>query len=80
MGIESLNSAVAAAGFAMVSDDVVEGQHATHDVRVRGRGDHGHRSEPAVSAGLPAVRTVEPASPSLGARVSGLLDALRPKS
>jgi len=81
MGIESLNSAAAAAGFAMVSDESVDGSTMTRQSSFLNSNfsqsvSH-HAHPPAVIDGV--SRAVMPTSLSLGERVSGLLDAWRPK-
>ena len=75
MGIESLNSAAAAAGFAMVSDEGV-------DETDSGYGFVEFASEPethSASANLPAVidggGRGQSGSPSISARVTGMLDS-----
>ena len=75
MGIESLNSAVAAAGFAMVLDEAGEGEQSRYEAK----GSPSEMADPSAPAapGLPAIRTT--GAPSLGERVSGLLEAFRPK-
>ena len=79
MGIESLNSAAAAAGFAMVSDEGVDETDS----------DYGYTeyiSEPesrSAPANLPAVidssGRVQASTASLGALVTGMLDSWRSK-
>lgn len=79
MGIESLNSAVAAAGFAMVSEEGMDGSE------MASRSAIAYEAEPMWTAPSPsrAVALIESpgrtASQSLGERVTGFLDALRPK-
>ena len=75
MGIESLNSAAAAAGFAMVSDEGAEETDSGYAIAT-------HTMEPesrSPSSNLPAIvdgGARGPASPAtLGARVTGMLDS-----
>ena len=79
MGIESLNSAAAAAGFAMVSDEVADETDSGYGFVEHAREPESH---PAAS-NLPAVvdgggRTIVGAA-TLGARVTGMLDSWRSK-
>jgi hypothetical protein len=82
MGIESLNSAAAAAGFAMVSD---EGVDETIDVYEAGAPEIEER--PGLAPGqnfLPAIiensgRGLSAGTASLGARVTGLIGSWRSK-
>mgnify|MGYP000991020528 CR=1 FL=1 len=78
MGIEYLNSAAAAAGFAMVSEESAD---ETDLVRDQSRYAIADSHEDSGSASLPAVIDPNrPSAPSLGARVSGLLDSWLSKS
>ena len=82
MGIEFLNSAVAAAGFAMVSDEDVDGSaNVEHSSFV-------HAVETSVPFGIKTqalalidttARAPAFAVQSLGDKVTGLLEAWRPK-
>lgn len=75
MGIESLNSAAAAAGFAMVSEESAGETDFRHEA---GRYSDGLQERDANSSLLPALADpIRQPAPSLGARVSGLLDSWR---
>ena len=76
MGIEALNSAAAAAGFAMVSEDVATEGDAGNSIYVSSpvRGS---------SVNLPALisETTPPVGQStIGARMTGMLESWRAKS
>jgi hypothetical protein len=82
MGIESLNSAVAAAGFAMVSDEDVDGS------AFAGQSAFPHEQESTAPASVKTqalalidttARAPAFAVQSLGEKVTGLLEAWRPK-
>jgi hypothetical protein len=87
MGIESLNSAATAAGFAMVSDDEsVDGTMVAYESSAHSGGGV-QSTEPALASRLdsqlPAVieaggRSLASAA-ALGARVTGLLESWRSK-
>ena len=80
MGIESLNSAAAAAGVAMVSDD--DGDTSASAVRTSFAGQT-TSSLPAVISSQTvfnsASRSMVSPTISFGERMTGLLDAWRPK-
>ena len=75
MGIESLTSAAAAAGFAMVSDDVVDESTHAYETSASGPADNAARQST-----LPAIVDANTRNTqSIGARVTELLDAWRSK-
>ena len=83
MGIESLNSAVAAAGFAMVSDEDMDGSI------IVAQSSFPQTSETPMPGGMKTqalalidttARAPAMAVQSLGEKVTGLLEAWRPKS
>ena len=77
MGIEFLNSAAAAAGFAMVSEESA-GETDVGDEPSRYIVADRLQERDASSTLLPAlIDPIRHSAPSLGARVSGLLDSWR---
>ena len=83
MGIESLNSAVAAAGFAMVSDEDVDGS------TFAGQTSFPQVQETSAPVGMKTqalalidttARAPAVAVQSLGEKVTGLLESWRPKA
>jgi hypothetical protein len=82
MGIESLNSAVAAAGFAMVSDEDVDGStFAGSSSFAQGQETSGPARVKTQALALIDTTARAPAFAvqSLGEKVTGLLEAWRPK-
>ncbi len=82
MGIESLNSAVAAAGFAMVSDEDVDGTGFAGEMSFQPERDApepvGMKTQ-ALALIDTTARAPAGAVQSLGEKVTGLLEAWRPK-
>ena len=83
MGIESLNSAVAAAGFAMVSDEDMDGSI------IAGQSSFPQTLESPMPSGMKTqalalidttARAPAVAVQSLGEKVTGLLESWRPKA
>ena len=86
MGIESLNYAAAAAGFAMVSDDGVDEITEVYEANSPESADRAAAASIGASGQnfLPAIietggRGLSAGSVSLGARVTGLIDSWRSK-